>query len=982
MSMSGSGQMNEPSQSGDRRLNAILTEYLQRKDAGQPLNEAALLRAYPDLADELRSYFQGTNLISSSASKLTVETVAPVSSCVSIPVNVRETLRPRTCYSETLPTIQNRSFGRYTILRLLGEGAMGNVYLAHDTSLDREIALKIPKTPVGENEDILARFTFEAKAAARLNHPNICRVYDADQYNGIPYITMDFIDGVPLSRFIGSKRLQSVGSVLQMISTIAEAVGHAHSKGVIHRDLKPGNILIDASFRPHITDFGLARRIGKSGKAVVTQVGMLLGTPAYMAPEQVTGEQKNVGPQSDVYSLGVLLFELLTFRLPFEGSVPEMLAQVLRDSPPPPSRIRRDLSEDIDDFCLKMLRKEPDRRYQSMDEVVTAIQRLRIKTEKAPVSLDDLKPQQSPFDRRKALIEAMLKKGQYAAAIQSMEKLVREKQPSARDAVVWAQEQLPRVRGEEKSLNPEGIEAFLGTATQLYDKYDYAGCVQLLADIPPLRRNEQMDDLLRNATRKELESETLLSDIKESESRRVMDGIEPLVVQLLKLKPGNNYAKRLMNALQSYNAIPASQRQYQFKNGRLQAITTREFRWQWIVVGILAAALAVLPGFLSTRFFLGSEQVTLTLDVDNDWLRAQGGQSVLLVDGKSHIISNQILQDGFGITVTSGSHTVSVRSGDTIVHESRMIDVLTEGPHLLQIDARNLRLVISVPIQAVDTVVASELKPEKLSMPPEITNSIGMRLKLISAGKFLMGSPTNEINRSDDEGPPHTVHILTPFYVGVTEVTQAQWSAVMKTNPWRNSTFVQTGRDYPATYVSWYQAAEYCKSLSAIEGLNYRLPTEAEWEYSCRSGRETAYSFAAEAHQLTAYAWCAKNAIDIGENFAHVVGTRKPNHFGLSDMHGNVWEWCSDWHGDYDALVSVDPQGPSSGFGRVIRGGSWDSTAGRCRSAAREEEGPAFRSDYVGFRIILRPTAELLRAATIKESQLQSRQASLSQIQP
>jgi len=358
--------------------------------------------------------------------------------------------------------------------------------------------------------------------------------------------------------------------VLQMISTIAEAVDHAHTKGVIHRDLKPGNILVDANFRPHITDFGLARRVGQNDEAKTTHDGLLLGTPAYMAPEQVKGEQAKVGPQSDIYSLGVMLFELLTSRLPFEGNVPAILAQVLRDNPPVPSRIRKDLTEDIDDLCLKMLRKDPNKRYLSMAEVVSAIQRLRQKTEMATDSTVDVKTPQSPFDIRKAHIEALIKKGRYATAIHGLEKLAREKTPAARKVVEWAQKQMPRVRAEEKSLNPAGIEAFLNTATQLYEKYDYAGCVQLLAEIPPLRRSEDMEDLLRNARRKELESEQLLSNMKDAERRKVVDDIEPWMNRLLELKPGNTYAQRLLGAMQSYRSISASRRIYRFKNGQLQ----------------------------------------------------------------------------------------------------------------------------------------------------------------------------------------------------------------------------------------------------------------------------------------------------------------------------------------------------------------------------------------------------------------------------
>ena len=151
------------------------------------------------------------------------------------PSDVRETLKPGAVQWDTASEFKSRRFGRYQILRPLGEGAMGSVYLALDTTLDRQVALKVPKAEGTSNSEFMARFTREAKAAAGLKHANICRVYDAGEYDGTAYITMDFIDGVPLSRFIGTEKLQSVDHILHMISIIAEAVGHAHSKGVIHR---------------------------------------------------------------------------------------------------------------------------------------------------------------------------------------------------------------------------------------------------------------------------------------------------------------------------------------------------------------------------------------------------------------------------------------------------------------------------------------------------------------------------------------------------------------------------------------------------------------------------------------------------------------------------------------------------------------------------------------------------------------------------
>ena len=212
----------------------------------------------------------------------------------------------------------------------------------------------------------------------------------------------------------------------------------------------------------------------------------------------------------------------------------------------------------------------------------------------------------------------------------------------------------------------------------------------------------------------------------------------------------------------------------------------------------------------------------------------------------------------------------------------------------------------------------------------EVTNSIGMKLRLIPAGEFMMGSPGTESYRDDNE-TPHRVSITKPFYLGVTEVTQEQYQKVMGTNP---SSF--NGPQNPVETVSWAEAVEFCGKLSAMPaektaGHVYRLPTEAEWEYACCSGTTTAYSFGDDASRLGDYGWFRSNS----DSGTHPVGEKKPNAWGLYDMHGGVYEWCQDWYGAYPSGSATDPTGATSGSFRVPRGGSWDFIARDCRSADR-----------------------------------------------
>ena len=198
-----------------------------------------------------------------------------------------------------------------------------------------------------------------------------------------------------------------------------------------------------------------------------------------------------------------------------------------------------------------------------------------------------------------------------------------------------------------------------------------------------------------------------------------------------------------------------------------------------------------------------------------------------------------------------------------------------------------------------------------------------------------MGSNSGD----SDEKPVHRVTLTRGFQMQTTEVTQGQWYDVMGTRPWSGKDFVQKNRDNPAVYVSWNDAKKFIRKLNNQEGKKYRLPTEAEWEYACRAGSSSKYSFGNSESQLKDYAWFKKNANLAGKQHARKVATKKPNAWGLYDMHGNVWEWCEDWAGSL----------------RVLRGGSWFILVRHCRSAIRLEIESVYWNDDVGFRLVLLP---------------------------
>ncbi|HMO92659.1 MAG TPA: SUMF1/EgtB/PvdO family nonheme iron enzyme [Pirellulaceae bacterium] len=295
---------------------------------------------------------------------------------------------------------------------------------------------------------------------------------------------------------------------------------------------------------------------------------------------------------------------------------------------------------------------------------------------------------------------------------------------------------------------------------------------------------------------------------------------------------------------------------------------------------------------------------------------------------------------------------------------------------------KSLPNLLTAPFSVVVARESQQRWSDYLQTQVTIENSIGMELVLIPPGEFMMGS-TDAENGLDGEKPQHRVQISQPFLLGRTEVTQKQWKSVMGTEPWKEDgklrDYVREGDDYPATVVSWEDAAKFCNALSKRDGKQpvyriagengrdtimdrdsdgYRLPTEAEWEYACRGGTTTAFSFGNEESKLSDYAWWGGfsddgNAKD--EKYAHRVGLKRSNPFGLHDMHGNLWEWCWDWYGAYPSGSVSDPTGVDTGSFRVGRGGGWRNIPRYCRSAIRRRNDPSFRFHGLGFRVASSP---------------------------
>jgi WD40 repeat protein len=344
----------------DGIVDLLYNEFLLRQKAGEaPRLEDYLVR-FPQLASQLRDQFEVHGALHSAdachAAGSPVQTI--LSAHRSPPADAVD-----------LPTVPG-----YEIVKELGRGGMGVVYLAWQQGLHRLAALKMLLAGASASPQELARFRTEAEAVARLQHPQIVQIYEVGHHDDCPYIALEYVDGGSLADKLAGTPL-AARLAAQLMETLSRAMHYAHQRGIIHRDLKPANVLLTADGVPKITDFGLAKiRVGGGG--VQTQSGAIVGTPSYMAPEQAWGKTKEVGSAADVYALGTILYEMLTGRPPFRAETPlETLLQVQAVEPVPPTRLQPKVPRDLETIALKCLQKEPPKRYRSAEALAEDLQR-------------------------------------------------------------------------------------------------------------------------------------------------------------------------------------------------------------------------------------------------------------------------------------------------------------------------------------------------------------------------------------------------------------------------------------------------------------------------------------------------------------------------------------------------------------------------------------------------------------------------------
>lgn len=968
-------------------------------------------------------------------------------------------------------SLLGKTMGKYQITEHLAWGGMAEVYKAYQRGLDRYVAIKLMHSFLAEEEGFLDRFQREARAVAQLRHPNIVQVHDFDVTDeGHHYMVMEFIDGytleAKLQEMAASDEIMPLGEAIRIARDVASALTYAHAREMVHRDIKPSNVMINRENQVILTDFGIAKILSHSQ---FTASGAMMGTPSYISPEQGLGEPGDA--RSDIYSLGVMFFQMVTGQLPYDAEAPVAVVLKHINAPVPiPGRLNPSLPPEVDRIVFKAMAKKPETRYRTAREFIEHLDRVGADqplldastivlpsvtvVDSAEGAVDVFSASTTPSRVPIATLSGAVSLTPYTLSTGHVVTELTDL-PTVCDAE-WDRAVDHFTKGYINQWLREGVN--LLRAAHAHGLADELELIAIRGEAI-VRRVEEGDDIVRNAGLEEflelLGATSPVMEITPEKLELLSVGVgeagQPVTLTITNRGRGYLFGT-VVSQLQWLRATPewfgcvageiciitVELDMSELPAGRIQS----ERGLQICSIGgdqDLAVQAEVLPAILRvdrTSLDFGSvgqghiAQATCTLH--------NGGRGYLMGRVRCRVPwltaspekFKVLAKDSLTITVVADSQPLP--PGDAayalaVVVESNggyaVLEVQMEvlSPHLkvapAQVDLgtidlaqpgveKRAELTVSnagpgllsgeVSTEADWLVVepaafrcqTGEIEKVRLSTAKlkvgehrqsvhvvsgtgEVEVPVLLRVHFslepemvrVPAGEFLRGSKERARLASPSEKPQQRIY-LAEYWMGKYPVTNAQYAAFVQATErrspehWVEGQFPEGLENHPVVNVTWWDAVAYCRWLAEVTGKPYRLPTEAEWEKAARGPDGQIYPWGDR--------WASHkcNSREGGKRGTTPVGTLSPagdSPYGCADMAGNVSEWVADWYdADYYRLSNAiqNPYGPASGVVRVLRGGSWNSTAQTIRCASRYNANPTLASPEAGFRCAMAGSAE------------------------